>query len=88
MKKTFLILSGLALLTAGCNKVGTVGTPAEETTMESSRHLTVDITVNKEGDTRSVKTGWEEGDKVYVFFDLFLPGLLDGSRDRDVGLFQ
>ena len=82
MKKMILILGGLALLTVGCNKVGTVETPAEETTMESPRQLTVDITVNKEGDTRSVKTGWEEGDKVYVFFDHFF---LDYLTDPEIG---
>ncbi len=71
MKKSFLILSGLALLAAGCNKVGTVETPAEETTIESPRHLTVDIDVNFALETRSMKTGWEKGDVIYVAFDHF-----------------
>ena len=50
---------------AGCNRVETV----EET--DSSRHLTVDIDVNFTSESRSVKTGWEAGDVIYVAFDEF-----------------
>jgi hypothetical protein len=67
MKKYILVLCSLALLASGCNKVATVEEPAKD----SSRHLTVDINVNFASDTRSVKTGWEAGDVIYVAFDDF-----------------
>ena len=67
MRKTILILSSLALLASGCNKVQTVDEPAKD----SSRHLTVNIDVNFASETRSVKTGWETGDVIYVVFDHF-----------------
>ena len=77
MKKTILFLSCLALLMAGCNKVETEKAPAEETSMDSPRHLTVDISVNYASETRSVKTGWNVGDVVYVVFDHFFTEKLD-----------
>ena len=68
MKKAILYLCGIALLFAGCAKEQVVEPVIEET---APRHLTFDITVNHDGpDTRAVKTGWEKGDKIYVFFDL------------------
>ena len=71
MKKSIFIIGCLALLMAGCNKVEKVEVPAEEPVLESPNHLIVDFKVNQEGDTRSVKTSWEAGDKIYVFFDHF-----------------
>ena len=66
MKKSILFICGLALLAAGCAKEQTMDIQQEET----PRHLTVNVTVNHDGlDTRAVKTGWEDGDKVYVVFD-------------------
>ena len=66
MKKSILFICGLALLAAGCAKEQTIEIQEEET----PRHLTVDISVTQDGaETRAVKTGWEEGDKVYVVFD-------------------
>ena len=76
MKKTFFYIGCLALLVAGCNKVETEVTPVEEPTVESTRHLTVDINVEYPGDTRSLKTGWEEGDKIYVAFDHYFSDVL------------
>ena len=67
MKKPILFLCSLALLASGCNKVQTV----EEPQKDSSRHLTVDIDVSFASETRSVKTGWEAGDVIYVAFDDF-----------------
>ena len=69
MKKSILVLCSLAFLASGCNKVTTVEEPAAD----SSRHLTVDINVNFAADTRSVKTGWEAGDVIYVAFDDWFP---------------
>ena len=71
MKKSLIFLGCLALLMAGCNKVEMVETPVDEPAMEAPRHLTVNISVNHADDTRSVKTGWEVGDVIYVAFDHF-----------------
>ena len=76
MKKTFFYIGCLALLVAGCNKVENEVTPVEEPAVESTRHLTVDINVEYPGDTRSLKTGWEEGDKIYVAFDHYFSDVL------------
>ena len=76
MKKTFFYIGCLALLVAGCNKVETVEAPVDEPAVESTRHLTVDINVEYPGDTRSLKTGWEEGDKIYVAFDHYFSDVL------------
>ena len=68
MKKAILYLCGIALLFAGCTKEQVVEPVVEET---APRHLTFDISVNyDEPETRAVKTDWESGDKVYLFFDL------------------
>lgn len=68
MKKSLFFISCLSLLIAGCSSKDT-NTP-EEAIEPGVRHLTVDIAVNCETpDTKAVKTGWEEGDKVYVVFD-------------------
>ena len=71
MKKSIFFVGCLALLMAGCNKVEMVETPVDEPAMEAPRHLTVNISVNNAGDTRSVKTGWEVGDVIYAAFDHF-----------------
>lgn len=76
MKKAFFYIGCLALLVAGCNKVETVEAPVEEPAVESTRHLTVDINVEYPGETRSLKTGWEVGDKIYVAFDHFFSNVL------------
>ena len=61
MKKTLFFILGLALLAAGCSKEN------ETTVADSPRHLTVDIKVN--AGTKAVKTDWDAGDIIYVFFD-------------------
>ena len=58
MKKTIIILSALIAL-VGCNK--------ENTQPESTPNV-FNITITREGDTKAVKAGWEDGDVVYVFF--------------------
>ena len=70
-----LFFGCMALLVAGCNKVETVEAPVKE----SSDHLIVDIRVNQEGGTRSIKQGWEAGDVIYVVFDHYF------SADPDLG---
>lgn len=67
MKKSILFMGCLALLVSGCNKEQQI----EEPTSETPRHLSFNITVNNDFDTRVVKTAWESGDKIYVVFDDF-----------------
>ena len=69
MKKTPLFLACLALLAAGCNKVETAKEPAEEPA-EVVPELKFNITANYDADTRAVKRGWVEGDKIYLAFDV------------------
>ena len=57
---------GCALLAAGCTKEIA---PVEETA--APKHLTINIVPSLEvPNTRDVKTGWEAGDKIYVFFNV------------------
>jgi uncharacterized protein (TIGR02145 family) len=67
MKKSIIFMGCLALLVAGCNKEQNIEAPTPET----PRHLSFNITVDNDFDTRAVKTDWESGDKVYVVFDHF-----------------
>lgn len=59
MKKTMIVLSALIALVA-CNKV--------ETEQPTAKEYTYDITITRADDTKAVKSGWEDGDVVYVFF--------------------
>ena len=60
MKKiTLLTIFGLALMAlSACNK--------EEVT--ASRTLKLDLNITHDSYTKAVKTDWESGDKIYVFF--------------------
>ena len=78
MKKSMIFLGCIALLMAGCNKIENM----EEPVAEAPGHLTIDIKVNQEGETRAVKKAWEVGDKIYLFFDNFF---LDYLTDPDIG---
>ncbi len=61
MKKMLILLSALLVLGA-CNK--------KEVESPLNVRYTFDITVNSgSNQTKAVKTGWESGDVVYVFFD-------------------
>ncbi len=63
MKKIYMILGAALLCLAGCNKT--------ETTM-APQHLKLDLTIHNQmaPATKSVKTDWADGDKIYVFFGL------------------
>ncbi|MBO4742323.1 MAG: hypothetical protein J5533_01695 [Bacteroidales bacterium] len=66
MKRLALFMIGCALLAAGCTKEIA---PVEETA--TPKHLTINIVPSLEvPNTRDVKTGWEAGDKIYVFFNI------------------
>ena len=60
MKKiTLLTIFGVALMAlSACNK--------EE--VPASKTLKLDLNIINDSDTKAVKTGWESGDKIYVFF--------------------
>ena len=58
MKKTIVILSALLALVA-CNK---------ENVQPESTPTVFNITINREDGTKAVKSDWESGDVVYVFF--------------------
>lgn len=60
MKKiTLLTIFGVALMAlSACNK--------EE--VPASKTLKLDLNIIRDSDTKAVKTGWENGDKIYVFF--------------------
>lgn len=59
MKKTMIVLSALIALVA-CNKV--------ETEQPTAKEYTYDITITRADDTKAVKSNWDNGDVVYVFF--------------------
>lgn len=65
MKKTIVILSGLLALVA-CNKVA----PETENngTIDASK-VVFNFTINNAEDTKAVKSKWENGDKVFIFFN-------------------
>ena len=63
MKKIMIVLSAVLALVA-CNKE----TPVKDSSIDASKFV-VNITVNHPDATKAVKSGWVDGDKVYVFFD-------------------
>ena len=69
MKRIPFFLGCLALLAAGCNKVQTVDAPIDDP-VEEIPELKFNITANYDADTRAVKRGWAEGDKIYLAFDV------------------
>ena len=72
MKKTLYILSAVLLMMAACNKVETetvVPEAPEAAEVLEAPELRVNFTIGTGEDTKAVKSGWAEGDKVYVMFD-------------------
>ena len=65
MKKTMIVLSAIFALMS-CNKVA----PETETssTIDASK-LVFDFTIHNANDTKAVKSDWEDGDKVFIFFN-------------------
>ena len=63
MKKTVIILSAIFSLVA-CNKEPE---PASQISAPAFQKYTYNITINR-ADTKAVKSGWEDGDVVCVFF--------------------
>lgn len=65
MRKTIIFAAlAAALVLASCQKNEIPQTPAQEP------EINFNFTIKHNGfETKGVKTGWEDGDKVYVFFD-------------------
>ena len=78
MKRVIIYLGCFALLLTGCNKIEMV----EEPVVDSSDKLAIDIEVNFDGDTRAVKTGWENQDAIYVVFDHYFSPNKDADTDN------
>lgn len=73
MKKTMIVLSALFALVA-CNK--------NDSVQPTVPNYTYDITITRAEDTKSVKSDWENGDVVYVFFsDVAAPKYLKFTYD-------
>ena len=87
MKKTIIVLSALFALVA-CNKE----TPVKESAIDPSK-IVFNINVENGEATKGVKTVWEDGDDVYVFFEdnttQYVKMTYDGSswtyKDKDGG---
>ena len=66
MKKAILFLSAAFVVLAACNKYekDVVTTPST-----SGNAVTFNVSVTNADDTKAVKNGWANGDKIYVFFE-------------------
>ena len=75
MIKIVLIALSALFACVACQKAPVVETVPEEGRQQEAApvELVVDIQVNHPGDTKAVKTGWESGDKIYVFFEDVTP---------------
>ena len=62
MKKTFVVLA-MVMAFASCGKEVLPDVP------EVEPRFVFNITVNNPGETKAVKSEWESGDKIYVFFE-------------------
>lgn len=67
MKKIFSILCAASALLISCAKVAPEAQEAEAG--KDAGKIKVNIAVNRSDDTKAVKTGWEKGDVIYVFFN-------------------
>lgn len=65
MKKYYIALSAALFAIVGCNKE----TPVVENEPVEATKLAFNFQVNHPDDTKAVKTAWETGDKIYVFFE-------------------
>ena len=67
-----------ALLIAGCAKNQPESLQTVPEPERAKTPLQIDLQLNQGADTKAVKTGWEAGDMVMVFF----PGLSDTNKDK------
>ncbi|MBQ6954196.1 MAG: hypothetical protein IJP81_09860 [Bacteroidales bacterium] len=65
MKKIFITLSAAVFALVACNKE----IPVVENEPAEATKLAFNFQVNHPDDTKAVKTAWESGDKIYVFFE-------------------
>ena len=67
MKKYLIILLAAAAVIASCGKENTeINNPEENTTTP----ITFELTASHPLETRAVKTAWEDGDAIFVFFSI------------------
>lgn len=67
MKKTLSIVLSVLLAFCACQKA--VTPPAEEGGKYALSQLRFDFTVESGSGTKGVRTGWQNGDKVFIFFE-------------------
>lgn len=82
MKKTALIICAVLLALVSCNKQ--LETPDEGNAAATEITFNLDATHPDGGDTKAVKTGWETGDVIFVFFNKqAAPAYLEMKRESD-----
>ena len=65
MKKLFILITAAAAAMLSCTKE----TLAPEVETETFTPITFNLTAKQSDDTRAVKTNWQAGDAIFVFFD-------------------
>ena len=85
MKKTLIILAAIAFALVSCNEEILDNTPDETPTAQTS--IVFNLTANHPDGaaTKAIKTAWENGDVIYVFFNnvaapKYLKMSYDGSK--------
>jgi hypothetical protein len=79
MKKLYLFLCA-ALALAACGQINQEEGKPEEA--KSVQDLVFDFNVRYPGETKVVKAGWEDGDKVFVFFEGVTTGYVTMTYDK------
>lgn len=67
MKKTVLTVLAALLAFCACQKV--TPSPTEECNTYALSQLRFDFTIQRGDETKGVRTGWLDGDKVFIFFE-------------------
>ena len=66
MKKFFVLMMAAVAVLASCQKENAVNVPEDD--VVEATPITFNLTANHSDDTKAVKTGWEAGDAIFVFF--------------------
>lgn len=66
MKKSLMFMMAAVAVLASCQKENTVDVPKDD--VVEATPITFNLTANHSDDTKAVKTGWESGDAIFVFF--------------------
>ena len=66
MKKYLIFaLCAVAMAFVACQKESV----KEEEPVQAETHLTLNFTINNGEATKAVKSGWEYGDRIHIYFD-------------------